>query len=113
MTTERYKGAVIFKEAESEGRPRARSAEKLGAIWNDEELRDWPPLEWPVEPIRPIAPSQRKIWATRGLIALAVATLAYFLYWILDPSRRGDAWLFWPFFCCLAFRATWWVVEWI
>ena len=81
--------------------------------WHDEEFRDWPPLEWPAEPIRPQAPTRKAVWQIRTLIGIAAVALVIFFVWLLDLEKRGDSWLFWPLFATMAYRALWWIVEWI
>ncbi len=47
------------------------------------------------------------------LLALAgLAGLAAFFWYLLQPERRGDAWLFWLFLAGLGYRALFWMVEW-
>ena len=53
----------------------------------DQELRDWPPLEWPEEPIRPATPSRRAVWGVRVLSLLGVAALVIF-FWLATGSRE-------------------------
>ena len=88
------------------------SASGLDVRRFDQEMRDWPPLEWPEEPIRPAAPSRRAVWGVRVLSLLGVAALVIFFGWLLDPEKRGDPWLFWPLLLCMAYKALWWLVEW-
>ena len=86
-------------------------ASDIARQW-DAELRDWPPLEWPTEPVRAPAPTRRSVIEMRLLVVLGVAALVAFFIWLLEPDRRGDAWLFWPMVGVIAFRALWWLVEW-
>ncbi len=82
-------------------------------IWREEEFRDWPPLDWPEEPIRPAPLTQALVWQVRLLVLVgAVAVGAYFV-WLLAPEHRGEAWFFWPVFASMAYRALWWIVEWL
>jgi len=82
-------------------------------IWREEEFRDWPPLEWPAEPIRPSEPSRKTVWQVRILALLGTAGMVLFFLWLLTPDIRGEAWFFWPVFASMAYRALWWVVEWL
>src|SRR5687768_9642318 len=76
------------------------------------ELRNWPPLKWPAEPIRPAEPPKRTILQVRFLVVIGLASLAAFFVWLLQPERRGDGWLFWPLFLALVYRALFWLFEW-
>ena len=99
-------------------RPASLSAERVPgqlpvAAWQEEEFRDWPPLKWPDEPIRAPEPARRTIWLVRALIAAGTVALAFFFAWLFEPERRGDAWLFWPLAVAMAYRALWWLFEWV
>ena len=83
------------------------------AIWREDEFRDWPPLEWPDEPVRPKEPSAGSKWLIRGLILGGIWALAAFFSWLLEPEIRGDAWLFWVVIAAFAYKSLWWLVEWM
>ena len=83
------------------------------AIWREEEFRDWPPLEWPAEPIRPSTPSRALVWQVRLLAVLGTVGVFLLFQWLLTPEIRGEAWFFWPVFASMAYRALWWIVEWL
>lgn len=78
----------------------------------DAELRDWPPLSWPADPIRPAQPPKGVIVQVRILAAVGVIALGAFFLWLVHPDRRGDAWLFWPLVLALFYRALSWLFEW-
>lgn len=106
--------SVIFREAPAPASlPDVQGEEHLAKLWRDEELRSWPPLEWPDEPTRATPPSPQVLSEIRTLVALALGLMVLFFWWILNPERRGDAWLFWPFVLTLAYKALWWIVEWL
>ena len=75
-------------------------------------MREWPPLKWPAEPIRPAEPPKRAILQVRFLVVIGLVSLAAFFVWLLQPERRGDGWLFWPLFFALVYRALFWLFEW-
>ena len=77
-----------------------------------EELREWPMLEWPPDPVRPVSATRRTVLSVRFLILLGVVTLGAFFIWLFDPDRRGDAWLFWPLAIGFIYRGLCWVMEW-
>ncbi len=101
--------SVIFQTAP----PREAATHPLGQLWQDEELREWPPLEWPAEPIRPKPATATAVWELRLLALLGVAMLAMFFTWLLGLERRGDSWLYWLFVATVFYKALWWLVEWL
>lgn len=108
------KGSVVFSQSVGPlPRPSEKQNSRLGTHWRDEEFRDWPPLEWPAEPIRPQAPTRKAVWQIRALVGIAAVALVIFFLWLLDVEKRGDSWLFWPLVATIAYRALWWIVEWI
>ena len=113
MISNQSEAAVVFSQAPPQPKRVAGNPEIIpGTVWHDEEFRDWPPLEWPAEPIRPPAPTPRSVWLIRVLIGFAAVALVLFFIWLLDAEKRGDAWLFWPLFAAMTYRALWWIVEW-
>ncbi len=82
-------------------------------VWREEEFRDWPPLDWPPEPIRPKTPSKALVWQVRLLAVVGAAALVAYFQWLFMPEHRGEAWFFWPVVASMAYRALWWVVEWM
>src|SRR5687767_1975297 len=109
--------SVIFRAADLP-QPRAvavpvREIPVSEEIWREEEFRDWPPLEWPEEPVRPAAPTRAVVWQIRVLAAVGVVGVVLLFRWLLTPEIRGEAWFFWPVFVCMAYRALWWIVEWL
>jgi len=75
-------------------------------------LSEWPPLEWPDQPIRPKAPSLRDVVEIRLLAFAGTVAVGSFFVWMFNPDHRGDAWLFWPLALSLAYNAVWWLMEW-
>lgn len=91
------------------GEPDRRPTDK--DQWS-KELRDWPLLEWPQSPVRPVGPSRATVIAVRFLILVGLVALGAFMIWLFDPEHRGDAWLFWPLAIGFIYRGLCWVVEW-
>src|SRR4051812_45419700 len=85
--------SVIFRTAEPP-RPTSESVPGQEAIWREEEFREWPPLDWPEEPIRPPAPSKALVWQVRGLAVLGAIGVVLLFQWLLTPDLRGDSWFF-------------------
>jgi len=104
--------SVIFRPAIF-APPAADKLPVSTTIWREEEFRDWPPLEWPEEPIRPPAPSALLVWQIRLLAAVGAVGIVLLFQWLLTPEIRGEAWFFWPVVASMAYRALWWVVEWM
>lgn len=77
-----------------------------------QELREWPMLEWPPDPVRPVSPTRGTVLSVRFLILLGVVALWAFFIWLFDPDHRGDAWLFWPLAIGFIYRGLCWVMEW-
>lgn len=102
--------SVIFREAPA---PTLHGDAQLSELWRDEDLRSWAPLEWPDQPARATPPSRKVLGEIRILVAVALALVAVFYWWLLDPERRGDPWLFWPFALILGYKSLWWIVEWL
>lgn len=105
--------SVVFSNAPQPPEPPGHAAPASTAAWREEEFRDWPPLEWPEEPIRPPCPQKSVVWQVRVLSILGIAGVVYFLFWLLTPEIRGETWLFWAVFSSMAYRALWWIVEWL
>jgi hypothetical protein len=107
--------SVIFRPAKQEARPPIAPALPAAppVWWHDEEYRDWPPLEWPKDPISAPVPSRGSIWLVRCLIGAAAISLAWFFVFLFEPERRGDPWLFWPLIATICYKTLWWVVAWM
>lgn len=93
--------------------PASENSAPFERIWKEEEFRDWPPLEWPSEPVRPKTPSKALVWQVRLLAVVGAAALVAYFQWLFIPEHRGEAWFFWPVVASMAYRAMWWVVEWL
>ena len=105
--------SVVFRHSPRRPERLPTPPARAPILWRDEEFRDWPPLEWPETPVRPQEPSRQAVWLLRALIVVGLISVGVFFGWLLDPEKRGDAWLFWPLVAALAYRAMWWVVEWL
>jgi len=79
--------SVIFRPSSRDVGAGARKGTMAPVWWHDEEYREWPPLEWPEEPIRAPVPSRNSIWLVRALILAGAVSLAWFFVWLLDPEN--------------------------
>ena len=64
-------------------------------------------LEWPATPERAAGPTFSQLLKIRLLIVAALLALGNFLVWLIDPTRVGDAWLFWPLTMALLLKVGW------
>ncbi len=105
--------SVIFSPVPNALARTPREVPGSTAIWREEEFRDWPPLQWPEEPIRPPAPSRAIVWQIRLLAIVGAVGVVLFFQFLFTPEIRGEAWFFWPVIASMAYRALWWLVEWL
>jgi cellulose synthase (UDP-forming) len=77
-----------------------------------QSITRWPAYDWTEKPLRIEPPSRRSRWTMRALIIVAVAMLAGFLAWLLQPSHIGDLYLFIPLTAALGLTALGWLFEW-
>jgi cellulose synthase/poly-beta-1,6-N-acetylglucosamine synthase-like glycosyltransferase len=85
------------------------AAEAIDPSWK----KDWPPLAWEPQPVRVEKLAEPMVRRVRVLIGVALVMQVFFLAWLLNPARWGDAWLYWPLAGVLVIQCLGWFYEWM
>jgi len=86
-----------------------RSDVELNDAAADEE---WPPYNWPVEPIRAAKPTAIELLKLRSLIVFGAVSVIVVLAWLLSPDRVGDLLPYFGLTLAVLLRATCRLFEW-